>query len=89
LHLAAMLDMLDDFAIGAQLPGVRRVLSEQRRAIFEVVSWLGTPFANTNSNSYSKEQGSTRITNSNSRQGESEIISPVDSTNTKHEEQAP
>lgn len=88
-QLTTFLDMLDDWALQAELPGVRRVLYDQRREIWNILDWLGTPFANTNSNSNSKEQRSSRITNSSSKQGESDPVSPQESTNTKFEEQTP
>ena len=88
-QLTGLLDMLDNWALAAELPGVRRVLCDQRKAVWEIISWFGTPFANTNSNSNSKEQGSSRITNSSSKEGESEGVSPQGSTNTKFEEQGP
>jgi hypothetical protein len=92
--LTAFLDTLDDSALRGALPGVRRVLCDQRRDIFEVIRFLGTRFANTNSNS--KEQRSSRITNSSSKEGEGQPDLPEQpdksgdfSTNTKFEEQAP
>jgi len=88
-HLTALLNTMDDCALAADLGGVRRVLCDQRGEIWTILDWLGTPVANTNSNSNSEEQGPSRITNSSSKEGERQAGSPLESTNTKFEEQAP
>jgi hypothetical protein len=91
--LTAFLDTFDDSALQGAVPGVRRALCDQRRDIFQVIRFLGTRFANTNSSS--KEQRSFRITNSSSKEGEGQADSAEQSkksgdssTNTKFEEQA-
>ena len=91
-QLTGVLNVLDDSALRAQLPGVRRVISRHRKDAWEIlgwlgtraseiIAWLGTPIANTNTNSNSEREEASRNTNSSSN-GEEEP------TNTQYEEQA-
>ena len=82
------------WAMNAHLPGVSRWIFQTTGELSRIFSWLGTPIANTNSNS--EEQRPSRITNSSSKEGESppdsgeEPRTNTDSTPiTKYEELAP
>ena len=70
-------------AMMGHLPGVSRWIFETICEVNGIFSWFGTPIALSNSNSNSKEDRSSRITNSSSKNRDKE------STNTKYEEQAP
>jgi hypothetical protein len=79
-----------------ELAAVSSWISRATCDISNIFGWLGTPVANTNTNSYSKEDLASRNTNSSSKDGEGQPVSPEQSgksehsdTNTKHEEQAP